>query len=111
MAQIHQIVTGEFTITKRIDQHGQLHLTLPGDITLSITESAIPAAAEQLAAVARWVAAIDGSDDALLRLAVEIVAEAEGLNPAHVARIHAAVENYLDNPPTAEERELLEAGK
>jgi hypothetical protein len=96
------------TIEVRTDQYGAVHLTLPGGIHVSVSEDEVRALAEQLIAAGRKALAAAGEPDDILRdLAVLIVAEQQYLARSLVARVHGAVENYLTNPPTAEERTLL----
>ena len=98
-------------ITARHDAYGQLHVGFPDNLNISVGADNVVAFVETWLASGRQMQALIGTDDEGLRtLAAAIIAEQEDLNTADVLRIVGAFANYLAHPPTAEERELLEAG-
>ena len=106
---VHDKAAGK--ITPRLDQYGQLHVAFPRNINYSVGADSTAAFVEAWVASGRQMQALIATDDEALRtLAAAIIAEQEDLNTADVLRIVGAFANYLAHPPTAEERELLEAG-
>ena len=99
------------TIKPRLDAYGQLHVGFPDNLNISVGADNVAAFVETWLASGRQMQALIATDDEGLRtLAARIIAEQEGLTVDQVLRIVGAFANYLAHPPTAEARELLEAG-
>jgi len=99
------------TIKPRLDQYGQLHVGFPDNLNLSVGADNVVTFVETWMASGRQMQALIATDDEGLRtLAAAIIAEQEGLTVDQVLRIVGGHGNYMTFPPTAEQRELLEAG-